>query len=270
MTGKDVPHPFFRGTPHLIAHRGGAALGPENTLAALEQAARLYRPDIIEIDVRATADGHCVLMHDPTLERTTSGSGAVAQRTLAQLKQLDAGHRFVALDGTHPFRGRGVTIPTIDEVLEALPDMRFIVEVKIGTAQKPLFEAIRRHAAHDRVCAAGEREIDRDLFVGYPGPTSESGDAMRRMYRMHKLRLMRFWRPRTQAVQFPFEFDGRRVVNERLVRELKAKGLVVHVWTVNDTADMKMLLDWGVDGVLSDRPDLLAQVLGREQGRGAS
>ena len=263
MTGKGVPHPFFEGRPHLIAHRGGAALAPENTVAALEQAARFFRPDIIEIDVRATADGHCVLMHDPTLERTTSGSGAVAERTLAELKQLDAGHRFVALDGTHSFRDRGVTIPTIEEVLEALPEMRFIVELKIGTAQKPLLDAIRRFDAWDRVLVAGEREIDRELFADYPGPMSESGDAMRRLYRMHRLRLMHFWQPATQAVQFPFEYEGRRIINERLVRELKGKGLVVHVWTVNDADDMRMLLEWGVDGVLSDRPDLLAEVMGR-------
>ena len=263
MTGKGIPHPFFRGRPHLIAHRGGAALGPENTLATLEQTVRLHRPDIIEIDVRATADGHCVLMHDPTLERTTNGSGPVAERTLAELKRLDAGHRFTALDGSHAFRDRGVTIPTIEEVLEALPDMRFIVELKIGTAQRPLLDAIRRFDAFDRVLIAGERDIDRELFAGYPGPMSESGDAMRRFYRMHLLRLARFWKPATQAVQFPFEYHGRRIVSERLVRELKARGLVVHVWTVNEPDDMRMLLDWGVDGVLSDRPDLLSEVMGR-------
>ena len=263
MTVRQSAHPFFAGAPHLIAHRGGSALAPENTLAAFEQAVRLWKPDIIEIDVRATADGHCVLMHDPTLERTTNGSGPVATRSLAELKELDAGHPFVALDGTHAFRGRGVTIPTIDEVLEALPDTRFIVEVKIGTAQKPLFEAIERFGAHDRVLAAGERDIDRGMFRHYRGPKSESGDQMRRMYKLHKLHMIRRWRPHSDAVQFPFEFRGRRVVNKRLVRELKRKGLVVHVWTVNDPDDMRMLLDWGVDGILSDRPDLLAQVMGR-------
>ena len=263
MRGRAAPHPFFAGAPHLIAHRGGAALAPENTLAAMEQAARLWHPDIIELDVRATADGHCVLMHDPTLERTTNGTGPVEAYTLAELKRLDAGYNFVALDGTHAFRGKGVTIPTIEEVLEALPDMRFIVEVKIGSAQRPLFDAIERFGAHDRVLAAGERDADRYMFARYRGPTSESGDQMKRMYRMHKLRMMRFWKPHTSAVQFPFEYDGRRVINRRLVHELKRKGIVVHIWTVNEPADMKMLLKWGVDGVLSDRPDLLAQVMNR-------
>ena len=263
MSDRQSAHPFFNGAPHLIAHRGGAAHAPENTLAAIEQAVRLWHPDIVEIDVRASADGHCVLMHDPTLERTTNGSGPVATRTLAELKQLDAGYNFVALDGTRPFRGRGVTIPTLDEVLAAFPGLRFIVEVKIGTAQQGMFEAIERHRAHERVLAAGEREIDRDRFVDYRGPTSESGDSMRRMYRLHKLRLMRLWRPTRDAVQFPIEYHGRRLVTRRLVRELKRKGVAVHIWTVNDPADMKQLLDWGVDGVLSDRPDLLKEVMGR-------
>ena len=263
MKGPSSPHPVFAGPPHLIAHRGGAALAPENTLVALEQAARRFRPDMIEIDVRATADGRCVLMHDATLDRTTSATGPVAARTLAQLKQIDAGHRFVALDGTPAFRGRGVTIPTIEEVLEALPDMRFIVEVKTGSAQRPLFDAIDRFGAHDRVLVAGERNADRDLFPAYRGPVSESGDDMRGMYKLHKLRLMRFWHPRSDAVQFPLEHRGRRVVSERLVRELKSKGLVVHIWTVNEPDDMRMLLDWGADGILSDRPDLLAGVMGR-------
>ena len=263
MTGRQSAHPFFHGAPHLIAHRGGAALAPENTIAAIEQAVRRWQPDIVEIDVRATADGHCVLMHDPTLDRTTNGSGPIAAYTLAEVKRLDAGYEFVALDGTHAFRGRGVTVPTIDVVLETFPDPRFIVEVKIGSAQKPLFEAIERHRAHDRVLAAGERDVDRDLFPGYRGPTSESGDSMRRMYRFHKLHLMPFWKPTTDAVQFPIEYDGRRLVTHRLVRELKRKGLRVHVWTVNDPADMKRLLEWGVDGILSDRPDVLAGVMGR-------
>lgn len=257
------PHPFFDGAPHLIAHRGGAALAPENTLAALEPAASRWGADMIEIDVHASADGHCVVIHDATVDRTTNGTGAVAGMTLAELKRLDAGYRFLSLEGETAFRGRGVTIPTIDEVLAALPDMRFIVEVKAGAAQKPLFEAIRRAGAHERVLAAGERERNRELFAEYAGPISESGDRMRTMYKLHRLHLMALWRPRHVAVQLPLDHDGRRIVTERLVRELKRKGLIVQVWTVNDAADMRMLFDWGVDGLLSDRPDLLAEVMGR-------
>ena len=264
MSGRGTgPHPFFDGAPHLIAHRGGAALAPENTLAALEQAAARWRADMIEIDVHGSADGHAVVIHDATVDRTTNGSGEVAAMTLAELKALDAGYRFVSKDGEHSFRGRGVTIPTIDEVLAALPLMRFIVEVKAAAAQKPLFEAIRRAGARNRVLVAGERERNRESFAAYAGPISESGDRMRTMYKLHRLHLMALWRPKHTSVQLPLEHDGRRIVTERLVRELKGKGLVVQVWTVNTPADMRMLLDWGVDGVLSDRPDLLAEVMGR-------
>lgn len=262
MAGR-VPHPFFDRAPHLIAHRGGAALAPENTLAAMRQAVVRWRADMIELDVHASADGHAVVIHDPTVDRTTDGTGAVASMTLAQLRRLDAGHRFLSLDGEPSFRGRGVRIPTIEEVLAALPDTRFIVEVKAGAAQQPLFDAVRRAGAHERVLAAADRDRNRDRFDGYPGPVSESGDRMRRMYRLHRLHLMPLWRPRSVAVQLPLEYEGERVVTERLVRELEGKGLVVQVWTVNDPVDMRTLLDWGVDGVLSDRPDLLAAVMGR-------
>lgn len=262
MAGR-VPHSFFEGAPHLIAHRGGAALAPENTLEAMRQAVSRWQSEIIEIDVHASADGHCVVIHDPTVDRTTDGTGAVEAMTLAELRALDAGYRFVSLDGETSFRGRGVRIPTIDEVLAALPDTRFIVEVKAGAAQKPLFDAVRRVGAHARVLAAAEFDRNRDLFDGYPGPVSESGDRMRTMFKLHRLHLMPLWRPKGVAVQFPLEYEGRRVVNRRIVRELKRKGLVVQVWTVNEPADMRMLLDWGVDGVLSDRPDLLAEVMGR-------
>ncbi|HUF13045.1 MAG TPA: glycerophosphodiester phosphodiesterase [Longimicrobiales bacterium] len=263
MAGSAVPHPFFDGAPHLIAHRGGAALAPENTLVAVEQAVRRWRADMVEVDVHATADGRCVLMHDDTVDRTTDGSGPIAAHTLAELRRLDAGYRFAGLDGAHSFRGRGVVVPTIEEVLEALPDTRLIVELKTSAAQRPLFDAIRRAGAQDRVLAAAAHDRDRDLFETYDGPVSESGDSMARMYRLHRLHLARLWQPRSRAVQFPLEHEGRRVVSERLVRELRKKGLVVQVWTVNEPEDMRRLLDWGVDGVLSDRPDVLAEVMGR-------
>ena len=263
MAGSGIPHPFFAGAPHLIAHRGGAALAPENTLVAIEQAVREWGSDMVEIDVHATADGHCVVMHDSTVDRTTDGTGTIATQTLAELRRLDAGHAFLDLEGRHSYRGRGVTIPTIEDVLRAVPETRLIVEVKDRAAQAPLFDAVRRAGAQDRVLAAAARDRDRALFDRYEGPVSESGDRMATAYRLHRLHLGWLWKASAMAVQFPLEHEGRRVVSERLVRELKGRGLVVHVWTVNDPDDMRTLLLWGVDGILTDRPDLLAEVLGR-------
>jgi len=260
---------FYGGTPHLIAHRGGSGLAPENTLAAFVDAVRRWGADMVELDVRATSDGHCVVMHDPTVDRTTDGRGDIAAMTLGQVRLLDAGYRFTGDGGeTYPFRGRGVRVPTIDEVLDALPDTRIIVEVKHRDAQRPLFEAIRRHGASHRVLAAGAHDRDRTLFAAYDGPVSASGDAMTRMYVWHRLHLTRFWKPgQATSVQMPIEHWGHRIPSRRLVRELKRRGLTVHVWTVDDPDVMRQLLDWGVDGILSDRPDVLARVLNQTHGR---
>src|SRR5687768_14873397 len=111
-----APHPVLRKTPMLVAHRGGAGLKPENTLAAFLDADALWQADMIELDVHATADGHCVVIHDPTVDRTTNGSGAVAAMTLAELQSLDAGYRFTADGGrSFPMRGQGIRVPTIED-----------------------------------------------------------------------------------------------------------------------------------------------------------
>lgn len=267
--GAPVRHrpPILARAPLLIAHRGGAGLAPENTLAAFQPAIERWAADMIELDVRATADGHCVVIHDPTVDRTTDGTGAVADMSLAQLRELDAGSRFTAADGSSPFRGRGVTIPTIEEVLEALPVTPLTIEVKTGRAQRPLFEAVERFGARDRVIGAGMHERDRDMFGAYGGPISASMKQVTTFYRFHSLHLARFWRLDADVVQIP-EFHGAsRVVTQRLIRDLHAQGVAVHVWTVNFESDMQRLLDWAVDGIISDRPDVLCRVLHQRVGR---
>jgi glycerophosphoryl diester phosphodiesterase len=260
-------HSVLAGAPLLIAHRGGAALAPENTLAAIVDGARAWGADMIELDVRATRDGHCVVIHDATVDRTTDGTGAVAGMTLAELRALDAGYHFTDLRGEHSFRGRGVTVPTIDEVLEALPDTRITVEVKAGAAQAPLFAAIERFDARDRVVAAGMHDRDRSLFGQYRGAISGSMEGLRRFYAAHRLRLGRFVAPRADVVQVPETWQGTRIVTARFVRDLRAHDVPVHVWTVNDEADMRRLLSWGVEGIVTDRPDVLGRLLHEIYGR---
>lgn len=248
--------------PLLIAHRGGSGLAPENTLAAFEAADRDWAADMIELDVRATADGVCVVFHDATIERTTNGTGAVSEMRFAELRAFDAGYRFTADGGkTFPFRGEGFRVPTLAEVLERLPEMPLTVEVKDGAAQAPLFETIRQHDAADRVIAAGMYDADRTLFAEYAGPVSASAEQIAAFYRFHMVRLGRFRPPPADVVQVPETHDRRRVVTPRLVRDLAASGIPVHVWTVDDMADMRRLLDWGVRGLITDRPDRLARVL---------
>jgi glycerophosphoryl diester phosphodiesterase len=252
----------LQGGPLLIAHRGGAALAPENTLVAFRQAAERWRADMIEFDVRASADGRCVVMHDPTVDRTTNGTGAVGALTLSQLRALDAGFHFTADGGrTYPFRDSGARVPTIDEVFEALPQMRFTIEVKIATAQQPLFDAIRAHGMRERVIIASERNAARTLFHTYDGVISASVEQCLPFWILHRCGLGFLHGVPADVVQLPLYHRGRRVVSKRMVRDLHAHGLPAHVWTVNDREEMERLLDWGVDGILTDRPDLLAAVL---------
>jgi glycerophosphoryl diester phosphodiesterase len=259
--------PALEGGPLLIAHRGGSLLAPENTMAAFEAAVERWGADMIELDVHASADGRCVVIHDPTVDRTTDGAGRVRDMAYAQLATYDAGYRFTTDGHTFPFRGRGLRIPTIEDVLERLPDARLTVEVKDGAAQDPLFAAIDRFGAAHRVVAAGMHARDRTRFRDYLGPVSASTETMRAFWVLERTRLNGFWRLPADVVQVPEEHDGRRVVTPRFVRALHAQGVPVHVWTVNDETDMDRLLDWGVDGIISDRPDLLGRVLHRRTGR---
>jgi glycerophosphoryl diester phosphodiesterase len=261
-------HAVFEGAPLLIAHRGGSALAPENTMAAFRDAVHRWRADMIELDVRASADGRCVVVHDATVDRTTNGTGAVSLKSSDELRELDAGWHFSPDGGrTFPFRGRGAGIPTIDEVLEEFPGLRLTVEIKSGDAQRPLRAAIERFAAHDRVIVAGMRARDRALFRDYAGPTSASREQLLVFLVAHRGRFARLAPMRADVVQAPEYHRGRRIITPRLIRDLHAKGVHVHVWTVNDPSDMERLLDWGVDGLVTDRPDLLGVVLQGRVGR---
>ncbi|HUH11933.1 MAG TPA: glycerophosphodiester phosphodiesterase [Longimicrobiales bacterium] len=261
-------HSAFPRRPLLVAHRGGGALAPENTLAAFRAAVERWEADAVELDVHASADGHCVVIHDPTVERTTDGSGAVADLTLEELRRLDAGYRFSPDGGrTFPFRAQGVRIPTFPEVLRALPDTPLVVELKTAAAQEPLRRAMREAGCEARVCVAGERNAFVAALADHPGPRSTPREPLLRFFLLQRLGLARLWRPAAHAAHIPETFRGVRAVTPAMVRALHERGLAVYIWTVNDPADMRRLLDWGVDGILSDRPDLLARVLHERVGR---
>ncbi|MBR9991215.1 MAG: glycerophosphodiester phosphodiesterase [Gemmatimonadetes bacterium] len=261
-------HSVLAGAPLLIAHRGGSGLAPENTLPAFLNGAGRWASDMIELDAQATADGRCIVMHDERVDRTTDGTGAVAAMSLTQLRELDAGYRFTPDGGvTFPFRATGVQVPTIEEVLEALPSIRITVEVKSAAAQSPLFEAIRRFNASDRVIIASMYDRDRSLFPTYGGAVSGSLEELKPFWIRHRFGMGWLKAPKCDVVQIPEMWEGRRLVTRRLARDLHRHGIPLHVWTVNDPADMHRLLDWGVEGIISDRPDILGLVLHERVGR---
>lgn len=256
-------HPYLAGSPLLIAHRGGAGLAPENTLAAFRNAVDRWGADMLEMDVRATRDGVVAVIHDETVDRTCDGTGRVQDLTWEELRGMDAGYRFRDPEGRHSFRGRGVRVPRFEEVLEAFPNTRLNVETKDGTSAPGLVDLILRHGAQDRVLVAAEWEKHRASVRDYPGPWGAS----RRHITLFVLLLHTpfgfLYTPSCDALQVPETYRGLRLLTPRFIREAHRRNLPLHVWTVDDPADMNRLLDWGVDGIQTDRPDLLAPILVR-------
>jgi len=258
---------YLGGAPVLVAHRGGARLAPENTLPAFESAVRDWGADMLEMDVRLTRDGHVVVIHDATVDRTTDGSGPVSDFTLDELRQLDAGYRFTDLDGDCSFRGVGVRVPTMEEVLEACPGVWLNVEAKEARAAGPLADLIRRHGQEHRVLFAAEHERNRKAAVGYSGPWGASRRHCMLFWLLHWLPRGGPYTPAVDAIQVPEVWKGLRIVTRRFIDEAQRRNIPVHVWTVDDPEDMRRLLAMGVDAIQSDRPDVLAEVLTEVCGR---
>lgn len=260
-------HTYLAGAPLLVAHRGGSRLAPENTLDAFRSAVSDWDADMLEMDVRLTRDGEVVVIHDPSVDRTTDGSGLVASFTLAELQSLDAGYGFTDPEGAATFRGRGVRVPRFEDVLRELPGVRLNVEAKESRVAAPLVEIVRRHGAEERVLVAAEHERNRRSVRGYPGPWGASRRQAFRFWVLHRLPGGGLYTPEADILQVPETYAGRRVVTPAFVLEAHRRNLPVQVWTVDDPADMRRLLSWGVDGIQTDRPDLLAAVLHEMFGR---
>ncbi len=260
---------YFAGAPLLMAHRGGARLAPENTMAAFQQAVDVWEADALELDVRATAGGDVEVIDDGTVDRTTDGSGSVSALPLEAIQELDAGYRFTDPEGRTSFRGTGVRIPLFEHVLEAFPTTRLNVETKEARATRGLLEIIRRHGAEHRVLFAAEHEPNRSAARGYPGPWGASKQQIQWFYLLHRMPFGRFYTPGVDALQVPDTWKGLQVVSPRFIREAHARNIAVHVWTVDEVEDMRRLLHWGVDGVQTDRTDRLARLLCKEFGRPA-
>lgn len=256
-------HPFFRAPAWNVAHRGGALLAPEETLAAFA-AARAAGADVLELDVHLSADGELVVFHDETLDRTTDGAGRLAERTLEELRALNAGHRFEAPDGGFPYREDPVRVATFGEVLEAHPDIPLMVEMKVPEAVAPLCRAIQEAGRTGSVLvAAFSDDALAEFRAACPGVATGAGfGEAARFLGLALLRLTGLHRAPPDALLMSESLGSLQIVTPGFLRAARRAGLPVLVWTVNDRADMARLLDLGVDGILSDDPAALAEVLG--------
>ena len=238
----------------VIGHRGNRAHAPENTLESLREAVALG-VDAVEFDLRVSRDGTLVVIHDETLDRTTDGSGPVALRTVAEMQALDAGARFTPDGGrTFPWRGRGVRVPTFDEIIESLPrELPCIVELKTAAATELLRAAVRRHAIAHRIIVAGfDPAATRPLRgAGFAlgACTPDVASLVLPALLRRRVAPLPF-----QALCIPPRWHGIPVPIAGLARALRDSGAVIHVWTVNDRGYALRLWREGVQGILSDDP----------------
>jgi len=236
-------------------------------MAAFVPAVERWGADVLELDVHATADGRIVVMHDPTVDRTTDGTGEVARLTWTEVRELDAGYHFVDPEGVHRFRGKGVRIPLLEELLDRLPRTRLNIEAKVPEVAPSLVRLLHQRGVAHRVLMAATLEEARGSRHGYTGAVSASRRQLRVAHTLVRLGLGRFHVPGTDALQLPDVWQGKRIVTPELVRWAHARNLPVHVWTIDEVVDMHRLLDWGVDAIQTDRPDRLARVLHERTGR---
>lgn len=254
-------HPYLtREHPLRLAHRGSRVLWPENTAVAFQGAVDLgYH--YIETDVQITADGVVVVFHDPTLERTTNGVGRVDAWQWDDLRQLDAAWSFAA-DRGYPLRGTGMGISRLDEVLTTWPGVNFNIDLKSPRMEWAAAEVVRRTRRQDSVLIASFsdariarfRRITKGIVATSAGPRA-IGRAL------VASRIGRAAPAGPVAYQVPY--DNRALpIRRRFIDAVHAAGAQVHVWTVNEEAVMRRMLDVGADGIITDRPDLLNGLLG--------
>lgn len=253
--------------PLVIAHRGGMGLWPENTLFAFERANALG-VDMLEMDVRASQDGELVVIHDDSLERTSNGRGPVAALSLARLQALDAGYTWTADGGeTYPYRGQGIRIPSLAEVFARLPDKPKSIEIKAADAglEERLCTLLKSAGQRDKVIVASFHERSLQLFREIcPGVATAAGPtSVRLLAALNWVGLAGVLSPSYQALQIPPRSGDAQVASARLFANARARGLAVHLWTINEQPEMRQLLDMGADGLITDYPERALQLLGR-------
>ena len=256
-------HPFLDHPPPLaIAHRGGAEEAPENTLEAFGAAVALgYR--YLETDAHLSRDGVLVAFHDPRLDDLTDRAGAIAELTIADVEAADAGHLFSPDGGrSFPLRGRGVRVPRLEGVLTRWPEVRVNIDPKHDACVEPLVALIDRLGAWDRVAfgAFSDRRLRRIRALSGGRACTSMGPLAVAVARAAALS-ERMPRQGADCVQVPPRSGAIPLVTAGFVRASHRAGLPVHVWTVNDAPTMHRLLDLGVDGLMTDRPRLLREVV---------
>lgn len=251
----------------VMAHRGGSRRWPENTMLAFQHAADLG-VDGLELDVHSTADGVLVVIHDDHVDRVTDGHGFVHDLTLAELKQLDAGYHWTNDGGqSYPFRGQGVTIPTLAEVFAAFPDLWINIDLKQSDPSivEPFVALLHESKMTQQVCVGSfDEKTVRQFRQACPeAATAASLPEALQLLVFSRVGLDSLYQGRATAMQLPEVENRLRIITPGFVRAAHRRGIAVHVWTVDDISAMQRLIQMGVDGLITDYPDLLLKLIGR-------
>ncbi|WP_223702661.1 glycerophosphodiester phosphodiesterase [Sutcliffiella deserti] len=270
-TSRIEAKPFFKNSrPLVIAHQGGELLAPSNTMIAFKQAADMG-VDVIETDIHITKDGHLVAIHDATVDRTTNGSGAVADLTLTEIQALDAGYHFQDLNGNLSYRGQGAYIPTVEEMFQEFGDMRIEIEIKDSNppeqyeeiAEK-LWKLTEKYGMEDKLLVASFDQEIIQMFDNYTNgrvATAGGRQEITQFVIFQKIFMRNLYSPKVDSFQVPLEQSGIDLTNQRLIRDAKRTGLQVHYWTIDDKETMQYLIERGADGIITNRPDLMLELL---------
>lgn len=251
--------------PTLYAHRGAASERPENTLASFARALELGA-DALETDLHLTADGHVVVAHDATLARTAGVPVVIARATLDELRRCDVGWGFVDREGRRPFAGKGLRVPTLEEMLGEFPGVPINVDVKQKAPAMvgPVLSLLRRLDADERVLVTSfdDATLRAVRAGGYRGRTGSGPIDVLRLHSAPQPLLSR-WPVAGSAVQVPPAMYGLRFDTPAFVGRCHSLGLPVHYWTINDPAEAARLLACGADGIMTDDPAAIAPVFAR-------
>jgi glycerophosphoryl diester phosphodiesterase len=261
---KDLDTDFFAlSRPRVMAHRGASGEYPENTMPAFSAAVEAS-VDYIELDVHCTRDGEVVVVHDEELSRIASDPRLIREITMSELEAVDAAFNFSRDGADWPFRGQGVRVPRLAEVLQSWPEMRFVIEFKPSDTAiaDATLEVVRQTGMARRVLFASEHlpPIARARTVAPRIPTNLAAPEILAFVQA----LLSGAPPHAvsgDALQIPPEHRGLRLATQEVIAAAHRNGLEVHVWTINDQAEMQEMLSLGVDGIITDYPTRLLTLL---------
>lgn len=256
---------YFAETVALGAHRGGRDQWPENTALAFAECAKRFPKVVLEGDIQTTRDGQVVFLHDLTVDRTTDGTGSVQEMSFEEARALDAAHHFTTDGGkTFPHRGQGVVLPTLAEALAVAPEHRFFVEMKGGEGiVEATIAAIRAARAEPRIMVASFNPVLIHQFRAQAPDILTCYDSTSAMLMFTTLRSGDWagYRPAAPLLTLSPGLAERFKITADEIAAVKAKGIVYQKHTINRREEMEAMLARGVESFLTDRPDLLAEVL---------